>query len=63
MVELSSGLSAAALDAIADLEGRVVAADGGRLNLEWNALRHRSGQDVEDVLWWDGERLLGFLGI
>jgi ribosomal protein S18 acetylase RimI-like enzyme len=52
-----------ALNAVADLERRVVAADGGRLKLEWNALRHRSGQDVEDVLWWEGERLLGFLGI
>jgi ribosomal protein S18 acetylase RimI-like enzyme len=41
----------------------VIAADGGRLKLEWEALRHRSGRDVEDVLWWDGERLLGFLGI
>lgn len=59
MVNLSAGLSPAALQAIADLERRVVAADGGRLKLEWNALRHRSGQDVEDVLWWDGERLLG----
>lgn len=63
MVKLSAGLSPAALDAIADLERRVVAADGGRLKLEWNALRHRSGQDVEDVLWWEGDRLLGFLGI
>ena len=63
MVNLSAGLSPAALDAIADLESRVVAADGGRLKLEWNALRRRSGRDVEDILWWDGERLLGFLGI
>ncbi|MEU4243392.1 GNAT family N-acetyltransferase [Actinoplanes sp. NPDC026619] len=63
MVKLSAGLPPATLDAIADLERRVVAADGGRLKLEWNALRHRSGQDVEDILWWDGERLLGFLGI
>ena len=63
VVDLSAGLSPAALRAIADLERRVVAADGGRLKLEWNALRHRSGRDVEDVLWWDGERLLGFLGI
>ncbi|MCU7727898.1 GNAT family N-acetyltransferase [Actinoplanes sp. KI2] len=63
VVELSTGLSTAALDAIADLERRVVAADGGRLKLEWGSLRNRSGQDVEDVLWWDGERLLGFLGI
>jgi ribosomal protein S18 acetylase RimI-like enzyme len=63
MVNLSAGLSPTALNAIADLERRVVAADGGRLKLEWGALRNRSGQDVEDVLWWDGERLLGFLGI
>ncbi|WP_433717474.1 GNAT family N-acetyltransferase [Actinoplanes sp. CA-051413] len=63
MIDLSRGLSPAALSAIEDLERRVVAADGGRLKLEWNALRHRSGQDVEDVLWWDGERLLGFLGL
>lgn len=63
MVTLSAGLSPAALDAVADLERRVVAADGGRLKLEWNALRRRSGQEVEDILWWDGERLLGFLGI
>jgi ribosomal protein S18 acetylase RimI-like enzyme len=63
VVTLSAGLSPAALDAVADLERRVVAADGGRLKLEWNALRHRSGQQVEDILWWDGERLLGFLGI
>ena len=63
MVNLTAGLSPTALDAIADLERRVVAADGGRLKLEWNSLRQRGGQDVEDVLWWDGERLLGFLGI
>ena len=63
MVNLSAGLSLPTLDAVADLERRVVAADGGRLKLEWNALRHRSGRYVEDVLWWEGERLLGFLGI
>jgi hypothetical protein len=51
VVTLSAGLSPAALDAVADLERRVVAADGGRLKLEWNALRHRSGQQVEDILW------------
>ena len=58
MVNLCPGLSPATLDAIADLERCVVAADGGRLKLEWNALRCRSGQDVEDILWWDGQRLL-----
>jgi ribosomal protein S18 acetylase RimI-like enzyme len=63
MVNLSAGLSPTALNAITELERRVVAVDGGRLKLEWNALRHRSGRDVEDVLWWDGKRLLGFLGI
>ncbi|MBU2671056.1 GNAT family N-acetyltransferase [Actinoplanes bogorensis] len=63
MIDLSAGLSPSTLEAVADLERRVVEADGGRLKLEWNALRRRDGERVEDVLWWDGDRLLGFLGI
>jgi ribosomal protein S18 acetylase RimI-like enzyme len=51
------------LNALADLERHVIAADGGRLKLEWGVLRSRAGQDVEDLLWWDGNRLLGFLGL
>lgn len=49
--------------AIAELERQVVAADGGRLKLEWPALRRRSGDSVEDLLWWEDDRLLGFLGL
>ena len=41
----------------------MVAADGGRLKLEWGTLRARSGDRVEDLLWWDGDRLAGFLGL
>lgn len=41
----------------------MIEADGGRLKLEWGSLRRRSGERVDDVLWWEGERLLGFLGI
>lgn len=63
MLELAKGLTDDALDAIAELERRVVAADGGRLKLEWGILRARSGDRVEDLLWWEGDRLLGFLGI
>jgi ribosomal protein S18 acetylase RimI-like enzyme len=63
MLELARGLDDATLDAIADLERRVIAADGGRLKLEWSTLRARSGGQVEDLLWWGGGRLLGFLGI
>ena len=63
MLEQAAGLSSQALDAIAELERRVVEADGGRLKLEWGTLRRRSGDRVEDVLWWEGERLLGFLGL
>jgi ribosomal protein S18 acetylase RimI-like enzyme len=57
-----SGLSDSDLAAIADLERRVTAHDGGRLKLEWSTLRSRSGQRVDDLLWRDGEKLLGFLG-
>lgn len=63
MLELAAGLSSRALEAIAELEQAVVAADGGRLKLEWGALRRRRGDRVEDALWWEGDRLLGFLGI
>lgn len=41
----------------------MVAADGGRLKLEWATLEARSGEHVEDLLWWRGDRLIGFLGL
>jgi ribosomal protein S18 acetylase RimI-like enzyme len=63
MLEFARGLSDRAVRGIAELEERVVAADGGRLKLEWRVLESRSGPEVEDLLWWDGERCLGFLGL
>ena len=63
MIDLTCGLDPRAFDAIAALEARTVAADGGRLKLEWGALRARAGDRVDDVLWWSGDRLLGFLGL
>jgi len=63
MLEFARGLSDRALRGIAELEARVIAADGGRLKLEWRVLRVRSGREVEDLLWWDGGRCLGFLGL
>jgi ribosomal protein S18 acetylase RimI-like enzyme len=62
VLEQAVGLSSRALQAIAELERRVIEADGGRLKLEWGRLRGRRGEDVEDLLRWEGERLLGFLG-
>ena len=63
MLELAAGLPPRALNAIAELERLVIQVDGGRLKLEWGRLRGRSGDHVEDLLWWEGDRLLGFLGI
>ena len=63
VLERSAGLSSRALQAIAELEQQVIEADGGRLKLEWEALRRRRGDRVENLLWWEGDRLLGFLGI
>lgn len=63
VLEQAVGLTSGALRAIAELERQVVDADGGRLKLEWENLRGRSGDRVEDLLCWEGERLLGFLGI
>src|SRR5436190_7521545 len=63
MLELAQGLSPHALAELAELGRRTVAADGGRLKLEWATLRARSGERVDDVLWRDGARLVGFLGL
>ena len=62
MLTVAHGLDSRALTAIAALEREVVAADGGRLKLEWGVLERRTTFDV-DLLWWDGDRLLGFLGV
>ncbi len=63
MLTACRGLSPGDLDAIADLERRVVQVDGGRLKLEWGTLAARDGQQVDDLLWWEGGQLLGFLGL
>ena len=63
MIAPSTGLSAGELDEIAELERRVVAADGGRLKLEWATLRGRQGDTAHDVLVRDGGRLVGFAGV
>jgi ribosomal protein S18 acetylase RimI-like enzyme len=63
MLQQTQGLNDTALEAIAGLERRVVAADGGRLKLEWGTLRNRPTDEVRDLLWWEDGRLLGFLGI
>ncbi len=63
MIELARGLSPDELRALAEMEARVLAADGGRLKLEWSVLRTRDARDVEDVLWREDGRLLGFLGL
>ena len=62
-MKLARGLSPGDLRALAELETRVVAADGGRLKLEWHVLRNRAGEDIEDLMWWEEDRLLGFLGL
>lgn len=62
-MEEASGLTAAHLEAIAGLERRVVAHDGGRLKLEWGVLRQRPPGVANDLLAWDGETLVGFCGI
>jgi ribosomal protein S18 acetylase RimI-like enzyme len=63
VLELSQGLPVTAFEAVRALEHRVIAVDGGRLKLEWGTLSHRPIDEVNDLLWWDGPRLLGFLGL
>jgi len=56
-------LSPQVLSEIAALEIDTVSSDGGRLKLEWPILRSRTGERVEDFLWREEGRLVGFLGI
>jgi ribosomal protein S18 acetylase RimI-like enzyme len=63
VLELLPRLSPAAREALGALESRTVEADGGRLKLEWGVLNTRTGDDVHDLLWWEGERLRGFVGL
>lgn len=63
MLTASRGLDARSLAAIRILEAEVVTFDGGRLKLEYGTLESRDPEVVNDLLWWDGERLLGFLGL
>lgn len=63
MLELARGISPDVLSEIAALEADTVLADGGRLKLEWSILKSRSGDNVEDILWWEEGRLVGFIGL
>jgi len=63
VLELARELSNDTLTQIRELEDDVVAVDGGRLKLEWATLRSRPGDRVNDVLWWEEGRLVGFLGL
>jgi len=62
VLEAVAGPSPAVLEAISTLERETVEVDGGRLKLEWDTLRSRQGDDVEDVLWWEHDMLVGFVG-
>ena len=63
MLQLNRGLPPASLKAVAELERRAVATDGGRLKLEWGSLNAGAGRNVQELLWWDQDTLLGFLGV
>ncbi|HTX62367.1 MAG TPA: GNAT family N-acetyltransferase [Acidimicrobiales bacterium] len=62
-VDEARGLTAAQLDAIEDLERRVLAHDGGRLKLEWGSLRRRPPDEVNDFFVFDAGILVGFCGM
>lgn len=57
------GLRAEDLSEIRRLAAACVAADGGRLKLEWRALEMRAAEEVNDFLWVGPEGLVGFLGL
>jgi ribosomal protein S18 acetylase RimI-like enzyme len=59
----SRGLDSRSLAAIRALEAEVLAHDGGRLKLEHGVLETRDPEGVQDLLWWEGDRLVGFAGV
>src|ERR1700722_6439670 len=63
VIELACGLSARTLLGLGGLAARSVGGGGFPLKLEWGVLTRRSGNDVEDILWWEGEHLVGFAGL
>jgi ribosomal protein S18 acetylase RimI-like enzyme len=63
VLERSTVLSSDARDALKRLEAATIAHDGGRLKLEWGVLERRSGDAVNDLLWWQDDRLVGFAGL
>lgn len=63
VVELCAGLSEDQRAAIASLEARTVAADGGRLKLEWGVLTGRPNDRTQDVLCRVDGEVVGFLGL
>ena len=63
VVDDAPGLTGAQLDAIADLDRRVTAHDGGRLKLEWGVIRERPAREVNDLLAWGGGTLVGYCGL
>ncbi len=64
MITAYSLMPADVRDAVADLERRVVAHDGGRLKLEWGVLRGRAADGPDrDLVFWDGDRAVGFAGV
>ncbi|WP_375504061.1 GNAT family N-acetyltransferase [uncultured Jatrophihabitans sp.] len=60
MITANTGLPDELLAEIGELEQRVVAADGGRLKLEWKSLHSRS---VDDVVAHEDGRLIAFVGV
>ena len=60
MLTTPARLSESDLTAVAALEQRVVAHDGGRLKLEWGVL---PTDRVVPLLAWEGEQLIGYAGI
>lgn len=62
VLERSLGLSPDTLASLAQLEAATIAADGGRLKLEWGALGNRPADEVCDLLWRVDGELVGFAG-
>ena len=62
-LQAEPGLGASDLREIEKLAAACVAADGGRLKLEWPTLQTRPPEERNDFLWIGPEGVVGFLGL
>ncbi len=62
-LKLSAGLDSAELAAVRQLETECCGIRQLNMKLNWDMLENRSADEINDLLYYEGERLVGFMGL